>query len=189
MCSRLKRCRRQLHRPKKLTLARFLGLDRGPFLCSRSVDLRNISYLFHGLHGLRAGHQRSRSTAFDGAPCSYSQRNGRHTLIVRDIRDENEIKVAEAIPCSYHFAADSLARLATDRFDTILRFFPPEPPKIETYRPPGTCRTACCTSLAFLAAFRNERYRKKITHSKVDAARCYQTGDRQCLIARIVPDW
>ena len=117
----IKSCRRQLHRPKKLTLARFLGLDRGPFLCSRSVDLRNISYLFHGLHGLRARHQRSRSTVFDGAPRSYRQRNGRHTLIVRDIRDENEIKVAEAIPCAYHFASDSLARLVTNRFDTILR--------------------------------------------------------------------
>ena len=43
-----------------------------PFLCSRSVDLRNISYLFHGLHRLRARHQRSRSTVFDGAPRSHS---------------------------------------------------------------------------------------------------------------------
>ena len=31
--------------------------------------------------GLRARHQRSLSTVFDGAPRSYSQRNGRHTLI------------------------------------------------------------------------------------------------------------
>jgi hypothetical protein len=37
-------------------------------LFGRSVDLRNISYLLHGLYGLCACHQCSRSTAFNGAP-------------------------------------------------------------------------------------------------------------------------
>ena len=37
-------------------------------LFGRSVDLRNISYLLHGLYGLCARHQWCRSTAFNGAP-------------------------------------------------------------------------------------------------------------------------
>ena len=37
-----------------------------------AVDLRNISYPPHGVHGLRTRHQWCRSTVFDGAPCSYS---------------------------------------------------------------------------------------------------------------------
>src|SRR5271168_5035866 len=64
----------------------------------------------------------------------------------------------------------------------------PEPPKIETYRPPGTYRTACCTSLAFLAGFRNETHRRKN-----NAFRCgccpVLPNRRQPVSDRIMPDW
>jgi hypothetical protein len=51
--------------------------------------------------------------------------------------------------------------LATDRFDTILRILHLSRPRLRRIGPPGTCRTACCTSPAFLAAFRNETHRRK----------------------------
>jgi len=106
-----------------------------PLLFGRSVDRRDISYLLHGLYGLCACHQWSRSTVFNGAPSCDRQRNGRHTLVIRDIRDENEIKITEAIPCADEFASYGLACLAANGFDTILRILHLSGPRLRRIGP------------------------------------------------------
>ena len=59
--------------------------------------------------------------ALSGAARSDSQRDCRHTFVVRHIADEDYIIVAEAIPTPNEFTPDGLARLTPDGFNSVLR--------------------------------------------------------------------
>src|SRR6476661_1552384 len=56
--------------------------------------------LLHARYRLGPGHQHGRLGGLDGASCGNGQRDGGHGLIVRDIGDDGEIVVAEAIPAT-----------------------------------------------------------------------------------------
>src|SRR4029077_5158858 len=77
----------------------------------------------HAPHAFRPRHQDGCFRRFDGAACSNSQRDCRHTFVVRYIADEDGIILAEAIPTTNEFAPDGLARLTSHGFNAVLRIF------------------------------------------------------------------
>src|ERR1700730_3117732 len=92
-------------------------------LSGRLVDLGYRVRLLHTCYCFGPGHQHGRFGGLDGTSCGNSQRDGSHALIVRDISDDGEIVVTEAIPTTNEFAADGLARSTAHRFNSVLRLF------------------------------------------------------------------
>ena len=67
-------------------------------LPSGRISLGDGVRLLHAPHAFCPRHQDGCFRRFDGAACSNSQRDCRHTFVVRYIADEDRIILAEAIP-------------------------------------------------------------------------------------------
>jgi hypothetical protein len=91
------------------------GLLSGGF-----VDLGDRARFLHARHGLGSAHQNGRFGGLDGSPRGYRQRDRRHTFIVRDIGDDDEIVVTEAIPTGNELTPDGLTRCAAYGVSTVL---------------------------------------------------------------------
>jgi hypothetical protein len=76
------------------------------------VDLGDRARFLHARHGLGSAHKNGRFGGLDGAARGYRQCDSRHTFIVRDIGDDDEIVVTEAVPTSNKLTPDGLARSA-----------------------------------------------------------------------------
>src|SRR5260221_974757 len=87
------------------------------------VDLGDRVRLLHTRYSFGPGHQDGRLGGLDGASCCNGQRDGSHALIVRDIGDDGEIVVTEAIPTTNEFTPDGLARSTAHSFNSVLRLF------------------------------------------------------------------
>src|ERR1700747_2980508 len=96
---------------------------RGPTTCLSGglIGPGDGLRLPHTSDAFGARHQDRRLARLEGAACSNSQRDCRHTLVIRHIADEDDIILAEAIPTAHEFTADGLARLTTDGFNSVLR--------------------------------------------------------------------
>jgi len=105
-------------------LARRLTVVRQPRrLPGGLIGLGDGVRLLHALHALHPRHQDGCFRRFDGAAGSNSQRDCRHTFIVRHIADEDGIVLAETIPTTNEFAPNGLARLTAHGFNAVLRIF------------------------------------------------------------------
>jgi len=85
------------------------------------IDLGDRVGLLHARYRLGSGHQHGRLGGFDGASCGDGHRDRRHGLIVRDIGDDEEIVLTEAIPATNELAPDGLAGSAAHGFNAVLR--------------------------------------------------------------------
>src|SRR5258705_3026784 len=85
------------------------------------VDLGDRVRLLHTRYRLGHGHQHGRLGGLDGASCGNGQRDGSHALIVRDIGDDGEIVVTEAIPTTDELTPDGLAGRTAHGFNSVLR--------------------------------------------------------------------
>jgi hypothetical protein len=87
------------------------------------IDLGDRVGLLHARYSLGPGHQHGRLGGLDGASCGNGQRDRSHALIVRDIGDDGEIVVTEAIPTTNELAPNGLAErrpTASTRFSGFL---------------------------------------------------------------------
>jgi len=107
----------------------------GPKLPGWLIGLGDGVRLLHALHALHPRHQDGCFRRFDGAAGSNSQRDCRHTFIVRHIADEDGIVLAETIPTTNEFAPNGLARLTAHGFNAVLRIFELGGPRF---------RSVCC---------------------------------------------
>ena len=101
-------------------------------LPSGLISLGDGVRLLHAPHAFRPRHQDGCFRRFDGAACSNSQRDCRHTFVVRHIADEDGIILAEAIPTTNEFAPNGLARLTSDGFNAVLRIFELGGPRVRS---------------------------------------------------------